>query len=277
MTTERRIARYGFRPSLRRHDEPDADVDGLIVATEVDPRDVLGPIVENQWALGSCTSNATATCFRYDAVCDGTDPGQLARLQIYWGERRIEGMIGKGDTGAEGHDAFTVARSGLALETAWPYEWAGITQDRPAPESYFDPKALPRKVVDAAVAYKLTRTVAVVDQTETAIKRVLSNRQTVAFGFTVYESFESAEVASTGIVPMPTAGEEVLGGHEVLAVGYLRSEPRYALCMNSWGSRQTDGSAWGVDGSGFFLLPWSYLLNRKLASDLRTIVRPLAA
>jgi C1A family cysteine protease len=39
------------------------------------------------------------------------------------------------------------------------------------------------------------------------------------FGFTVYESFESQQVAKTGVVQMAQAGEHSMGGHAVLAVG----------------------------------------------------------
>ena len=46
------------------------------------------------------------------------------------------------------------------------------------------------------------------------------------FGFTVYESFESQAVAKTGDVPMPRPGEQVLGGHAVLAVGYDDAQRR---------------------------------------------------
>jgi len=31
------------------------------------------------------------------------------------------------------------------------------------------------------------------------------------FGFTVYESFESQEVAKTGVVPLPNPDEKVMG------------------------------------------------------------------
>ena len=61
------------------------------------------------------------------------------------------------------------------------------------------------------------------------MKAILSNRQTIAFGFTVYESFESSAVAKTGVVPMPSRREKQLGGHEVLLVGYLKAEPNYGL------------------------------------------------
>ena len=55
------------------------------------------------------------------------------------------------------------------------------------------------------------------------------------FGFTVYESFESQPVADTGIVPMPTTGEKVVGGHCVAAVGYDDTK-RAFIIRNSWGT-----------------------------------------
>ncbi|MDQ6796742.1 MAG: hypothetical protein M3011_01745 [Actinomycetota bacterium] len=67
---------------------------------------------------------------------------------------------------------------------------------------------------------------------------------------------------------MPVRGEKVRGGHEVLAVGYLRDEPDHALVRNSW------GADWGI--GGYFLMPWSYLLDANLASDFRTIRRAAA-
>jgi len=82
----------------------------------------------------------------------------------------------------------------------------------------------------------------------------------VAIGFTVYESFEGAELAGTGIMPTPKPGENILGGHEVLMVGYdigdtpwIRpaSCPPAALIQNSW------GTSWGL--IGFFWMPLAIL------------------
>lgn len=81
----------------------------------------------------------------------------------------------------------------------------------------------------------------------------------VPIGFTVYESFQSDEVAETGIYN-PKPGESAVGGHEVLMVGYdvgqvpyLRPAncPAAALIQNSW------GTGWGL--SGFFWMPLSVL------------------
>lgn len=82
----------------------------------------------------------------------------------------------------------------------------------------------------------------------------------VEIGFTVYESFESDEVAKTGVVPLPKSNERVKGGHEMLALGYdigtnptLRpagSRPSF-LIQNSW------GNTWGI--GGFCWMPVQFL------------------
>ncbi len=78
------------------------------------------------------------------------------------------------------------------------------------------------------------------------------------FGFSVYESFESQDVARTGIVPLPKQGEKQLGGHAVLAVGYDDSDQTFWV-RNSW------GTGWGQ--SGYCKMPYSYLTSSGLASD----------
>src|SRR5712692_433505 len=58
------------------------------------------------------------------------------------------------------------------------------------------------------------------------IKGCLASGYPFVFGFTVYESFQSATVAKTGTVPMPGHGEKAVGGHAVLAVGYDDTKQR---------------------------------------------------
>ena len=67
------------------------------------------------------------------------------------------------------------------------------------------------------------------------MKGCLASGYPFVFGFTVYDSFESQQVAKTGVVPMPAAGESVLGGHAVMAVGYDDSQQRF-IVRNSWGA-----------------------------------------
>lgn len=264
----RKIARYGFKPALRQF-EPTANVFGIKIKPEVDPRDVLAGILNNQWACGSCTSNTVEEAVRYDAILDGHDPGQLSRWWIYYGERKLEGVLGQGDTGAFGHDGFMVARRGIPPESAWPYAWSGMEQDQAPDPLVFDPPSPPSEALSEAHYFTLTKPVVSVPQNQHSVMAVLSNRQTVAIGFTVYPSFESQQTAQTGIVVMPQQGEQPIGGHEVLIVGYLKSEPHYALVMNSWGR-------WGLNQSGFFLMPWAMIVDPSITSDLRTIARPIA-
>jgi len=82
------------------------------------------------------------------------------------------------------------------------------------------------------------------------------------FGFTVYTSFESPEVAKNGHAPLPAAGEQQIGGHAVMAVGYDDSAERVTV-RNSWG---TD---WGI--KGYFTMPYDYISDDNLADDLWTV------
>lgn len=232
-----------------------ADHSGLTVLDEVDPRKQLPPVFD-QGQLGSCTANATAGAFQYDAILDGKDPGLLSRLWIYYQERKLEGSLGQGDTGAIGRDAFKVAsKIGVCAESDWTYDIS--TYAGPAPA----------KAVKDEKHYRLAKPYRAVTPEVDAVKAVLSNRQTIAFGFAVYDSFESQKVAKTGIVPMPNIKtEKLLGGHEPLLVGYLKEYPDHGLVRNSW------GPGWGL--GGYCLMPWKLLLSKKLAGDWTTIVRP---
>ena len=242
---------YGWRRPLPGLTYPQANTTGLPVRSEVDPRREL-PDAFDQGQIGSCTANATAACFQYDAIVAGKDCGRLSRRWIYHFEKAIEGTLGQGDTGAMGHDAFTVAKYGIPVETLYPYS-EDIDRVEETP-----PNVEPR-------AYRLTREVRSVPQSLNSMKQVLSNRQTIAIGFTVYESFEDPSWTHTGLMPVPHPEETVLGGHEVLVVGYLTGEPHYALVRNSW------GASWGLDG--YFLMPWGFLLDPRMCSDFRTIKR----
>jgi C1A family cysteine protease len=88
------------------------------------------------------------------------------------------------------------------------------------------------------------------------------------FGFSVYESFESAKVAKTSVLNLPASGEPGAGpggapaGHAVLCVGYDDKERRF-IVRNSWGSK------WGM--KGYFTMPYAYLLEENLSDDFWTV------
>ena len=77
-------------------------------------------------------------------------------------------------------------------------------------------------------------------------------------GISVYESFESSEVAASGTAPMPEPGEVLKGGHAVLVWGYDAAAGLYRV-RNSW------SADWGQDGN--FTLPFAYLTSPGLSGD----------
>jgi C1A family cysteine protease len=143
----------------------------------------------------------------------------------------------------------SVGTQGNCPEAHWPYDIAKF-RDKPPAKCYTE------AVKHKAVLYK--RLLHDLNQ----LKGCLASGYPFVFGFTVYESFESQQVAQTGQVPMPTSHEKVLGGHAVLAVGYDDAQQRF-IVRNSWGTH------WGMQG--YFTMPYLYLLNSHLSDDFWTI------
>jgi C1A family cysteine protease len=233
---------------------------------EIDPRGTYMPPIYDQGQLGSCTANAVAAATQADMHIDGMpyDKHRPSRLLVYWMERKLENDLGQGDTGAFGRDGFkAIQKSGWVPERDYKYVISKF-EDTPSD-----------KILEEALANAYPKKYGPVAQTQSAIQAALAIQQTVAFGFTVYESFESDDTMSSGVVPMPdTAHEQVLGGHETLIVGYLQSHPGYALVRNSWGKDvYTDLDGASEYGGGYFLMPWAYITNPSLASDFRTWLR----
>lgn len=238
--------KYGWKPQLpdqRDHIFSAAPHIVSALPPSVDLRPLCPPVLD-QGQLGSCTANAIASAHRFDQMLQ-KDKGIFApaRLFIYYNERAAEGTI-RSDSGAAIRDGIkSIASLGVCDEALVPYNINTFTK-KPVAAAY-----------KAALKHRSVNYQAV-PQTLDQIRACLVNRPFV-FGFTVYESFESAEVAKTGIVPMPAPHEKTLGGHAVLCVGYDDASQRFTV-MNSWGT--------GWAQQGFFTIPYAYLAG-KLASD----------
>jgi C1A family cysteine protease len=222
-------------------DRPDFDhfygVPPLILQTlptSVDMRSNCPPIYD-QGNLGSCTANAIAGAIAYDQKKQQLSEFTPSRLFIYYNERLKEGTVNS-DSGAAIRDGIkSVAKQGACAEAEWPYD---INQFSVKPTQVCYDSALMHKVIlYQRIVNNLLQ-----------MKGCLASESPFVYGFTVYESFESEEVAATGIVPMPQQGEQVLGGHAVMAVGYDDSK-QFFICRNSW------GESWG--DNGYFYMPYA--------------------
>jgi C1A family cysteine protease len=247
-----KVSRYGWLPDLPDHRDQlyaaPVEVAGAIPA-KVDLRAQCPPVYD-QGQLGSCTANAIAGAIQFDRMKQKlADIFTPSRLFIYYNERAIEHSVNS-DSGAQIRDGIkSVAKQGDCPETEWPYVIAKF-KARPPKNCYAD--ALKYK----AVLYQR------VTQTLSQFKGCLASGWPFVFGFTVYESFESAPVAKTGHATLPHSGDAVIGGHAVVGVGYDDAR-QWFIVRNSWGGQ------WGMNG--YFTLPYAYLTDENLASDFWTI------
>lgn len=240
------MRKYGWKPDLPDHRDFRFDHLKASVVTPdlVDLRPKM-PAVYDQGDLGACSSHAWGANFQFDQIKQGVPNWVPSRLQIYWYERYLEGTTNE-DSGAQIRDGVkALVKWGTIPETLWPYD---VTQFKKKPTA---------KVMKMAADHQVL-TYARVAQTEAALEQVLARGYPVVFGFMVYSSFESEEVAKTGMVPMPTKNEKDLGGHAVVLVGYDRVKKLF-IVRNSWGADFGD--------KGYFYMPFDYVLNPDLASD----------
>jgi len=243
---------YGWKK-----DTPNADDEyhNFIVSSTLDNIKLVDlrstcPAVYNQDKLGSCTANAIAAAYEYDEIKQNEkDVFIPSRLFIYYNERKIEGSIDT-DSGAEIRDGIkSISVDGVCSEDMWKYDITKFTEC-PTQECYDDAKN------HKSIEYK--RVVQSLEQ----LKQCLIEGFPFVFGFNVYSSFETQEVADTGNMPMPKEGEELLGGHAVCAVGFDDNRCVFII-RNSW------GDSWG--DKGYFYMPYAFITNTSQCSDFWTV------
>jgi len=251
MTQPRKIRGYGWIPDVpdqRDHlyAAPAQFLKALPASTDLRAK---CPPVYDQGQLGSCTANAIGAAIEFDRMKQRLRDFVPSRLFIYYNERVIEGTVSI-DSGAMIRDGIkSVASDGVCPETEWPYVISKFAQ-RPSKKCYQDAR------LDRAVSYQS------IIQDLNQMKGCLASGYPFIFGFTVYESFETAAVAKSGHAPMPGWGERPVGGHAVMAIGYDESK-QWFLVRNSW------GGGWGL--KGYFTMPYAYFIQPGLASDFWTI------
>ena len=227
----------------------------------VDLRPECSP-VRDQGQLGSCSGFAiacglrefletrqhiAATSHKYQlgksfANRYGFLYSELSPLFVYWEERSMEHDVCQ-DAGGQIRDGMkALANIGCAPEADDPYN-ISLFKQKPSKQALKD-----------AAAWKVSTYHRVgIDIPE--MQTCLASGFGFVMGFTVYESFESDQVARSGIVPMPQPGEQVVGGHAVFVCGYEANQNINGggclLIKNSW------GTGWGMEG--YFEMPYAYV------------------
>lgn len=246
--TRRTIASLGWIPDLPDWRDLRFAVPAPIAADLPPTADLRGscpPGVYDQGALGSCTANAIAAAVECARITAGRASTIPSRLFIYYNERVIERTV-RLDSGASIRDGIkTACKQGVCDETLWPYDIEQFTT-RPSAPAY-----------TAAAAHRVTAYERIGADLD-SMRGALASGHPFVSGFTVYDQFQSAKVAKSGVLNLPLTRESVLGGHAVLTVGYNDASRRF-LVRNSWGPR------WGQ--SGYFTVPYDYWSNPGLAGD----------
>jgi C1A family cysteine protease len=239
---------YGWKPDLpdqRDHSylAPYATLQAL--PTSVDLREDC-PAIEDQLNLGSCTSFAAGAAIRFARKKQGLSDFVTSHLFLYYNSRRQKSV----DSGAYIRDVMkTASKQGDCPELEWPYEIERFAIKPPA-QCYKD------ALLDRVLSYQR------VARDLNQMKACLASGWPFIGGISVYASFESQEVARTGIVPMPGETEDLLGGHAIAFCGY--DTAKGVLCFrNSW------GDSWGDKGYGY--IPFAYLMDKGLSADFWTI------
>ncbi len=224
------------------------------------------PPIETQGRLGSCTANAAVGLVEYYEKRAFGKYINASRLFLYKATRNL--LHWTGDTGAFLRTTMgAMVLFGCPPEEYWPYDIDDFDKE-PSPFCYafaqnfqairyfrLDPPGTSKNVL-------LKR-----------IKMLLRYGLPSMFGFTVFSSIRQA--ATDGLIPYPSSGERIKGGHAVMAVGYDNgkkikntadgSETKGALLIrNSW------GPSWGDGGYGW--LPYDYVL-KGLAVDWWSLLK----
>jgi len=206
------------------------------------------PPVYNQLQLGSCTANALVAVYQFDELSY-----YGSRLFLYYNERMLDNDVSQ-DAGSTLTQGINVLKKyGLCKETSWPYS-DDATKYKIKPSQVCYTEALSHEVISANS----------IKQDLVSLKKCLASGFPFVLGIILYESFESDEVAQSGIVPMPQENEKTLGGHAIACVGYDDSKEMFIM-RNSW------GEDWG--DKGYFYIPYNYLTNPDLANDFWEVTK----
>lgn len=204
--------------------------------------------IKDQGQLGACTGFGSTRAHRRMLSHLGLADFDASELFAYYNGRSYEHTISQ-DSGCQIRDVVKQqSKLGYAPEADWPYVVSKFKAKPPA------------KAFAEAQKRPLTKYSRVDNTSWDAVRAAIAANGNLIIGISVFASFESDAAAKTGVIPLPQASEQELGGHCMDADGY---DGDTLIVANSW------STAWG--DKGFCYLPRAYVTNPKLCSDCWTL------
>jgi C1A family cysteine protease len=252
--------KYGRKRDV--HDDRDkifrSSLSPKVIPRRVDLRPFMGPI-KDQGNEGSCTGHAGSSAVEM-IYCKYKNAAPLLSPQnLYVNELLDEGSFPE-DAGAAPRTICKILNSlGVSEESIEPYTVGKFVKPTDAQ-------------VANALKYKLGGYHRITSLQDFLLCLGDPTPWPVPIGFDVYASFETDQVANTGMMPVPdTSHETLMGGHETLGVGYdldmkcSDGSLGVAIVQNSY------GASWG--DHGVFYMPLKVLGDANMASD-KWIIHP---
>jgi hypothetical protein len=252
--------KYSWKQSLPDHRDhiysaPHSIITSLPPIVDLRPH---MPKIYDQQDLGACTSFGIGACMEYCRMKEGMPAIVPSFLFLYYNERVIENSIDS-DCGAQIKTGIkSVTINGICDDNLWPYVNLHTNFKVKPPTNCYQAALKEKALTYSSIPQNLIQ-----------MKSALFSNFPIVFGATLFESFESDEVAKTGIVPYPNLSSSCLGGHCMTICGYsdnniITSSGKVVnqvfIVRNSWGESFAD--------KGYMYIPYSYLTNSQLASDM---------
>ncbi len=205
---------------------------------DIDLRERMQP-VGDQGQLGSCTGWA-GTAALEAKLGDGQ---QRSPLYVYYYDRLEDGTPASQDAGATMLGLCKALKNwGAPPESDWPYVIPNFDDRPPVAEvtridSYYQVQGSGMSLLQGLWA-------------------ALQQGDTPLLALLIYPSFE--RIGRDGKVYMPSAGEQVLGGHAITACGWFNDNSApgglgWLMCQNSWST--------GFGDAGYVYLPAGYFAS----------------
>ena len=199
--------------------------------------------VKDQGLRGTCTAFASIGASEY---FNSEEIGQTLDLSEEFLFKKTK-EIDIADYGYRGYGAHlrsaakALQKFGVCFENTLPY-----SPDEK--ENFWEEVIVTKNIEAEAFIYRMQGYASVSPGLESIKKALVSTNSPLLGAIMLYKSYRGAR--TTGVLPVPFEGEEQIGGHALLIIGY-DDNSNVLICKNSW------GEGWG--DKGYLHIPYSCL------------------